>query len=90
MDEITLGKKQAKGAAAEALLNNELLQQSFKALHDEYIENWKITHFKNVEGRERLWQAIQIIGKVEDHLKKMVSDGKIATRDLSQIKYLKR
>ena len=90
MDEIELSKKQARGARAKALLENELLQECFKTLHDEYIEAWKLTHFKNVDGRERLWQATQIVGKVQSHLKKIVDDGKIASRDLAQLTHPKR
>lgn len=90
MDEIELSRKQVKGARAKELFENELLQEAFTKLHSEYIDAWKLTHFKNAEGRERLWQAIQIVGKVQDHLKKMISDGKMATRDLAQISHPKR
>ena len=89
-DEITLGLKTQKAGQAQALLENELLRETFKTLHDEYINAWKITHFKNVEARERLWTAIQIIGKVQDHIKKLIIDGRIASKDLAAIKTLKR
>jgi hypothetical protein len=90
MDEVDLNKRQARGARAEELLRNELLKECFRDLHDEYIQAWKVTHYKNAEARERLWQAVQIVGKVEQHLAKLVQNGRIATRDLSQIKTLKR
>ena len=89
MDEIAATAKQGKGARAEELLRNELLQESFKYLNDEYISAWRRTTVKDTEAREKLWQAVQIVGLVQDHLKKFVSDGKVSTKDLANIKYLK-
>ncbi len=89
-DEVTLNKKLVLSAQAQSLLDNELLKQCFATLHDEYIAAWKLTHWKESEGRERLWQAVQIVGKVQDHLKKFVTDGRIASRDLAAIRTPKR
>ena len=90
MDEIELNERQAKGARAEELLRNELLQSVFANLRSEYIRAWSATHFKNSEGRERLWQAVQIVGKVQDNLKNIAINGRLATKDLSRITSLKR
>lgn len=89
-DEITLGIKQARAGQAQVLLENELLKECFQSLHDDYIATWKICAVKDTEGKERLWQAVNILGKVQDHLKKMVIDGRIASKDLAAIKTLKR
>lgn len=90
MDEIELTKKQARGQRAEELLRNELLRDTLKKLEEEYTEAWKQTHFKDDDARQRLWQAVQIVRKVTEHLTKLVTDGKIATKDLGKIKYLTR
>jgi hypothetical protein len=36
-------------------------------------------------GSERLWQAVNVLGKVKDHLARVVSDGKLARRQLSEL-----
>ena len=89
MDEIKLSRAQGRGRQAEELLKNELLQETFKYLTDEYIAAWRRTAVKDTEGREKLWQAVQIVSLVNDHIRKFVDDGKIATKDLASIKYLK-
>jgi len=90
MDEIALTKAEARGSKAQQLLDNELLKESFEALKQEYIDYWMATHINDDIGRQRLWQAVQIVGKVRDHLAKVASGGRMATKELSSIKTLKR
>ena len=90
MDEIKLGQLQGRGAAAAQLLESEMLKEVFAYLENEYLDAWKKTRVKDTESREKLWQAIQIVGLVQEQLKKWVVDGRIASKDLANIKYLKR
>ena len=90
MDEIKLGQQQGRGAAAESLLQSDLLREVFSYLETEYLKAWRNTRVVDTEAREKLWQAVHIVNLVQDHLKKYVSDGKIASKDLANIKYLKR
>jgi hypothetical protein len=90
MDEIKLGQQQGRGAAAEALLQSELLKEVFSYLETEYLLAWRNTRVADTNAREKLWQAVHIVNLVKDQLHKYVSDGKIASKDLANIKYLKR
>ena len=90
MDEIDLGIRQAKGAQAGELLNSEILKESFAALEAEYLKSWRSTRSQDTDGRERLWTAVRTLDLVKAHLAKLVTNGKIATKDLAEIKYLKR
>ena len=90
MDEIKLGQQQGRGAAAESLLQSDLLREVFSYLETEYLNAWRNTRVADTQAREKLWQAVHIVNLVQDHLKKYVSDGKIASKDLANIKYLKR
>jgi hypothetical protein len=90
MDEIELTKAEVKGARAKALLEDETLSACFDELKNEYLDYWAKTHIKDTDGRERLFQAFQIVGKVKEHLHKIAANGRLATRDLSNIKTLKR
>ena len=85
MSEDRLNRDIVRGARAAELLNNELLQESLATLERDYIEAWKITPARDTDGRERLWQAVNIVGKVRDHLVKVVNDGKLSQRQLNDL-----
>ena len=84
-DEIKLNADLARRARAEALLQNEILQEAFVRLEDRYVEEWRACQFRDTDARERLWQAVNILGKVKNHLAKIVSDGKLAQREIDQL-----
>jgi hypothetical protein len=85
MSDDKLQRDIGRGARATELLKNELLQESFAALERDYIEAWKITPARDTDGRERLWQAVNIVGKVRDHLVKVANDGKLSQRHLNEL-----
>jgi hypothetical protein len=85
MSEDKLQRDIVRGARAHELLKNELLKESFATLERDYIEAWKITPARDTDGRERLWQAVNIVGKVRDHLVKVANDGKLAQRHLNEL-----
>jgi hypothetical protein len=83
--DIKLNAHLARGARAEALLENELLQEAFLRLEERYVEEWRVCQFRDTDARERLWQAVNILGKVKDHLAKIVRDGKLAQSEIDQL-----
>jgi hypothetical protein len=85
MTEDKLQASMTRGARAEALLKNELLQETFVTLERDYIEAWKTSSARDTDGRERLWQAVNVVGKVRDHLVKVANDGKLARRHLNEL-----
>jgi hypothetical protein len=84
-DEQRLNADVARQARAQALLENGLLQEAFVRLEERYIDEWCVCQFRDTDARERLWQAVNILGKVKDHLAKIVSDGKLAQREIDQL-----
>lgn len=80
-----LRKDAARGARAETLLNDPLLVESLTKLETDYIAAWKATPVRDTEARERLWQAVQIVGKVENHLRVVADGGKMARAELDEI-----
>jgi hypothetical protein len=79
-----LGIKARHGA--QAVLELERTQDAFVTLKSEYIKAWEATPLRDTEGRERLWQAVQIIGKAESHLIALVQNGKIAEADIQRLR----
>ena len=77
----------SRAARAGALLNDEMLNEAFEKLEAEYYNAWRATGAAEAETfkRERLWQAINLLGKVKDHLKHVVENGKVAKAHIAAI-----
>lgn len=78
----------ARAARADALLRDELLVEAFDTLDKSYVGAWRETPIRDTEARERLWQAVQIVGKVRGHLTAIVGNGKLAQKELEEIEKL--
>lgn len=85
MDEGKLRLEEQRGAQAQALLDNELLREAFAGLRQDYMRAWEATGARETDARERLWQAVQIVGKVESHLRAVADTGKLSRRQLDDI-----
>jgi len=83
--EAKLNADLARRARAEALMQDEILQEAFVRLEERYIEEWRVSQFRDTDARERLWQAVNVLRKVRDHLGKTVADGKLAQREIDQL-----
>jgi len=75
----------ARGRRAEQLLNDEMLKGAFATLKAEYQKAWENSPARDADGRERLWQAFQIVGMIETHLKNVMDNGKIAQHELARL-----
>ena len=85
-DEHKLLLARDRGQKADALLENALLKEAFATLEADYIDAWKSNERSmGPEGRERLWNAVQIIGKVRMHLRQVATDGHTAARFLDDL-----
>lgn len=84
-DESALERTTERAARAEALLGDELLSESFDALEKSYIAAWRATTVDDAAGREKLFIAINIVGKVRDHLAGVVANGKLARAELKEL-----
>lgn len=82
---MALRKQMEMAAKAGQVLQNEALTSAFDELRTAYIDAWDKSPSRDTEGRERLWQAVQIIGKVRTHLETLVSDGRLAMDALDDI-----
>jgi hypothetical protein len=84
-DESRLAQAVTKAVRAQGLLDNELLIESFKTLEENYTAAWRATVIDDVSGREKLFLAINIVGKVRDHLNAVVANGKLAQAELKEL-----
>jgi hypothetical protein len=84
-DENRLDVAVAKALRAQDLLDNELLTEAFATLEESYASAWRGTSIEDVAGREKLFLAINIVGKVRDHLNAAVANGKLAQAELKEL-----
>ena len=71
-----------RAAKAQNLMNDDLLKEAFAKLEADYLEFWKNTPVRDQDARERVFHAINVIGKVKQHLITVLSDGKMAQKEL--------
>ena len=84
-DESKLRIDESRGRRAKELLDNELVIEAFKALEDSYVMAWRGTHPLDEKAREKLYLAINVVGKVRDHLQRVVENGTLARKELDQL-----
>jgi hypothetical protein len=84
-DESRLDQAAAKALRAQELIDNELLSETFKALEDTYTAAWRATTIDDAAAREKLFLAINIVGKVRDHLASVVANGRLAEAELKEL-----
>src|SRR5271166_5293227 len=88
MTEGRLHEAASKAARAQELLDNELLAQAFESLEKNYIAAWRVTTIDDAAGREKLFLAINIVGKVRDHLASIVANGRLAEAELKELAHV--
>ena len=74
-----------RGREAEELLENPMLAEAFDKIEASYMDEWRQSKLADIEERERLWLAIQVLGEVKRHLRVVVENGVIAKRDIDRI-----
>ncbi len=84
-DEIKLTQASERAAQAQRLLTDAMLTDAFKGLEEAYTSAWRATLIDDVSGREKLFLAINIVGKVRDHLQAIVNNGKLAEAELKAL-----
>lgn len=85
IDEAKLLKDAERAMRAEQLLGNEMLNEAFADLEQEYTKALFLTHIDAAGAREKLFLAVNVLRKVKDHLGTIVQNGKLANRELKEL-----
>ena len=85
MDESRLNTDLRRAQQARQLIENDLLTATFAQLESDYIAAWQQTPPGDQDNRERLWQAVQTVTRVRDHLNAVIENGKLAQAELKQL-----
>lgn len=79
-------RDKARGDRAQQLLEDELLTESLQILKARYLEEWKNSPAAEVEARERLHVAYNMVDQVHAHLNIVIGNGRIAAQNIAQLK----
>lgn len=81
MSEGKLMAEQARGERAAALLRDPLIAETFDALEEKYVNDWKDS--STAESRETLFQMYQALMVVRGHLTEVVETGNLAKLEIN-------
>jgi hypothetical protein len=84
-NEAQLEHDVSRAEQARGLLDNAVLADAFATLERSYLEAWRASHVDDTAAREKLFLAVNIVGKVRDQLARVVADGALAQRELKQL-----
>ena len=77
-----------KSLLAEQILDSEVFQDALQKLKEEYITKWlQSTNLEDVNERESIHKAIQLIPEIEKHLRIIVEKGKLTKTHINKINF---
>ena len=65
---------------AEALLNDELLNEAFETIKTELMDRWENSASNEADARESIWLGLQLLTRVKRHLESIVTTGEMLKR----------
>lgn len=80
--ETALRLKQERGARAKALLDNDLLNEAWDRLEADLNQAFRDSRDGDSDLRERIWVSIKLLRNQKDYIKKMVTEGEAASKQL--------
>ena len=81
-----LQKEVDRGTRAKAILEDSLFQETFDSLKNSYEEAIFQTAPKDDDARSKIYLAYQILGKVENHFRTIMETGKLAGKQLEELR----
>ena len=80
-----LEKDKARAEQAQALLRNEILQEAFTYLEEQYHIAWANSSLDQKDPREKVFMMLTTHKAVKQHIENVVTDGKLADDTLNQL-----
>ena len=85
-EQAKLHQEVSQSNKAKTLLEDPLLQESFDKLKNLYTTSLLNTGANEVDTREELWLAYQVVSKVEQNLLEILDTGKLASKQLEDFR----
>ena len=74
-------KRIKKGADAERLLNDPIIQEVFEKLESHYNNAWVSSGLDDTQKRETMFLALRALGEFKLELESLILGGKLAQND---------
>ena len=85
-DELQLQREMNRAAKASELFRNEIFEESFDILLDQYTAEWAATASEDTATRERLYYLTQAVDAIRAHLQSVLETGKMAERQMKELR----
>ena len=79
---MELGERIYNGDLAKQVLENEAYIAAFADIEQEILTQWKQSPARDGEGREKLWQLLSLLNKLQATLQATLDTGKLASLEL--------
>lgn len=79
---MNLSERLYNGDRAREVLENESYIAAFEAIETEILTQWKQSPARDLEGREKLWQLLSLLQKLQATLQSTLETGKLAKLEL--------
>lgn len=79
---MTLEQEKRRGEDAKRLLEEPLLVEAFEHIKQELTQAWTESPARDVEGREKTWLMLKLLGRVRGHLESVMANGTMAKATL--------
>lgn len=81
-----LERDSARGVRARAILEDPLVAEAFAAVERGILDAWRATPARDVTGRERLFLAVGLLGRVRQALTAVVETGRLADHSIAALR----
>lgn len=72
-----------RGERAQRLLEDEILQEAFATIEQEYTQQWLNSPARDQDGRERLFLMVKTLHRLRTELEAVLQTGQVAKHNLS-------
>ena len=62
---------------AQALVDDELLNEAFDALKEDLMNRWSNSGSADLEARESIWLAMRLLDRIHGHLTSIIETGQM-------------
>lgn len=74
-----------RASRARDIVDSDLFKEATTTIERDLIEAWKLTAVSDTYARERLWQGVQMVGKMAEFFRSAIDNGKIAKSRLDEL-----
>lgn len=81
---MDLEERRRRGESARRILDEPVFQDAFADLRSHFIEAWQ--QCADQEQRDRIWMAVNLLKKIEQHIETVFEDGKLAAAEIAELR----